>query len=364
MNILTQSDTIDAIQGKAKNELIEEILSRASNYLRGSQLMDLNRILNECFDGYEIFVDNGRVIDENYEDMNKNILDSFIQTKKVEGASQRTTYYYHSIILKLIEWADMPLPDITTEKIREYFSYYQSLNNCSNATLDNTRRVFSVFFTFCLDEGYIQRNPMRRIKKIKSQKQVKEAFTDIELEKMRDYLSNMPKKTRFQEILRIRNRAIFELLLSSGIRLSECVSLNKEDLNMENNSFRVLGKGNKERMCYFSAKAKYWLQQLLDYRLPKKYVHPDNPALFINYQTGARYEKNGLGRMIRDIGKSVGVKSHPHKFRRTFATTLIRKEVPIEQVKELMGHSNMDTTMIYTILDQEQIKMNHNRYSG
>lgn len=364
MNTLIQSNTVNALQGKAKNDLINEILERASLYLKGSQLMDLNRILNDCFEGYEIFVDNQGLRDENYNETNRNILDTFIATKKIEGTSPRTQQYYFSTLIKLLDWADCPLPDMDTEKIREYLNYAQSLNNCSNSTLDNLRRVFSTFFVFCVDEGYIQINPMRRIKKIKSQKQVKKAFDDLEIEAMREYLASMPKNTPYRKLIKLRDRALFELLLSSGIRIAECVSLNKRDIDLNTSSFKVVGKGNKERICYFSPKAKYHLKKLLEFPVPKKYGAFDEPCLFINYKNRTRWGINGIERRLRQMGKELDIECHPHKFRRTFATNLIKKEVPIEQVKEMMGHANMDTTMIYTVLDQEQIKMNHNKYSG
>lgn len=364
MNTLMETNTIDALQGKAKTDLINEILERANMYLKGSQLMDLNRILNECFAGYEIFIDNTISQDENYNETNKNILDSFISTKKIEGTSSRTRTYYFTTVIKLLEWADCPLADIDTDEIREYLNHAQSLHNCSNVTLDNVRRVLSTFFAYCLDEGYIRFNPMRRIKKIKSTKQVKKAFTDDEIEMMREYFSRMPRNTTYNKLLKLRDRAIFELLLSSGIRIAECVNLNKDDLDLNSKSFKVLGKGNKERICYFSSKAKYHLEKLLEFPVPKKYARYDNPALFISYRTGGRMGINAIERRFRGIGQDLNIKIHPHKFRRTFATNLIRKEVPIEQVKELMGHNNMDTTMIYTVLDQEQIKVNHNKYAG
>lgn len=364
MNTLVHSNTINALQGEAKNNLINEILERASMYLKGSQLMDLNRILNDCFEGYEIFVDTHGLRDENYNETNRNILDAFIATKKIEGTSPRTRQYYFSVLLKLLDWADCPLPDMDTEKIREYLNYAQSLNNCSNTTLDNIRRVLSTFFVFCLDEGYIQINPMRRIKKIKSQKQVKKAFTDLEVEAMREYLSSMPKNTEYRKLMKLRDRALFELLLSSGIRIAECVSLNKSDIDLNTSSFKVVGKGNKERICYFSPKAKYHLKKLLEFKPHKKYAEFDEPALFINYKARARLPVTSIERRFREMGNQLNIECYPHKFRRTFATNLIKKEVPIEQVKEMMGHANMDTTMMYTVLDQEQIKMNHNKYSG
>lgn len=365
MNTIAHSNYINSMQGKAKNDLIEEIIEKASIYLRGTQLMNLNKTLNECFEGYEIFIDNSLSRDENYNETNKLILENFISTKKIEGASERTLHYYHTTLIKCITWADAPLPDITTELIREYLNYAQSLNNCSNSTLDNIRRVLSTFFNFCLDEGYIQINPMRRIKKIKSTKVVKKAYTDLEIEAMREYISELPTNNDYQKLMKLRDRALFELLLSSGIRIQECVNLNRNDLDMNNLSFKVLGKGSKERICYFSQTAKYHLTKLLEYAPKnKKYQLEYNSPLFYSYKSGERLGINGIERRFRELGKEIGVEAHPHKFRRTFATNLIKKEVPIEQVKEMMGHSNMDTTMIYTVLDQDQIKMNHNRYSG
>lgn len=363
--IIANSNYITSIQGKAKNDLIEEIIEKASIYLRGTQLMNLNKTLNECFEGYEIFIDNSMDRDENYPETNKLILENFISTKKIEGASERTLRYYHSSIIKMLNWADTPLADITTEMIREYLNYAQSLNNCSNITLDNIRRVLSTFFNFCLDEGYIQINPMRRIKKIKSTKIVKKAYSDLELEALREHISELPAHTEQYKCIKLRDRALFELLLSSGIRVQECVNLNRNDLDLNNLSFKVLGKGNKERICYFSQTAKYHLVKLLEYQPQKKeYPLKSDDPLFISYKTGQRLGVNGVERRFRELGSEIGIVAHPHKFRRTFATNLIKKEVPIEQVKEMMGHSNMDTTMIYTVLDQDQIKMNHNRYSG
>lgn len=364
IELTTPHSITENLQFKAKNDLITEILEQAQHYLKGSQLMELNRTLNECFDKYEIFVDNKLNADENFEETNKSILETFLNTKKIEGASPRTISYYKSTMVKLLEYINCPLADIETEQIREYLNYVQSINDCSNATLDNIRRVFSTFFNFCVDEGFIQLNPMRRIKKIKSDKKIKKAFTDLELEKLRDHLARMPEKTEYQKLLKLRDRALFELLLSSGIRIGECVQLNKNDLNMTTCSFKVFGKGAKERICYFSPKAKYYLEKLFDYKPKKKYAKHDNPALFLNYRTASRMGVNAIERRLREIGRETDIRVHPHKFRRTFATELIRKEVPIEQVKQMMGHTNIDTTMIYTVLDQEQIKMNHNRYAG
>ncbi|MBQ9024809.1 MAG: tyrosine-type recombinase/integrase [Methanobrevibacter sp.] len=363
MNPLVQHNTgvINELQMKAKMNLINDVLEKSSVYLKGTQLMELNKILNEILDGYEIFVDNKMEYNTNYIEDNQMILEHFVNTKKVEGASPRTIVYYETTIRKLIEWIDCPLADVEANLIREYLQYHQNRGKCSNTTLDNVRRVFSTFFTFCNDEGFIQRNPMRKVKKIKSTKKVKKAFTDFEIEEMREYLNKLPERTKLQKYLKLRDNAIFELLLSSGVRIKECVALNREDIDLDNRSFLVLGKGDKERLCYFSVKAAHKLKKLLDFNPPKQFRRSN--ALFQG-KGGVRWGVNGVERRIREMGQDLGIHAHPHKFRRTFATNLIRKEVPIEQVREMMGHSNLDTTLIYTEIDQEQVKMNHNKYSN
>lgn len=154
----------------------------------------------------------------------------------------------------------------------------------------------------------------------------------------------------------IRNKAIFELLLSSGIRVRELVNLNKNDIDLNSRTFIVMGKGNKERECYCSVKAEYYLRQMLNTEKAKEYE-----PLFLGRGRN-RFRVGGVETMIRNLGKGVGVKAHPHKFRRTFATNLINKGVPVEHVKEMLGHTNLDTTMIYAIVDREKVRQSHQQY--
>jgi len=363
MDTLIQSDTINTLQGKAKHDLIQNILEESSHYLKGSQLMELNRTLNKHFEGYEIFVEQNIELHENYAEENKTILETYLSNKRLEGLSPRSLWYYEDTLVKFIEYEDKPLADITTQNIRDYFTYFQELNNCSNVTLDSVRRVLNTFFNTINNEGYIQGNPMARIKKIKSAKKVKKPFTDFEIERMRYVLNFKLERTKVQQYMKIRNQALFELLLSSGIRVRECANLNKEDIDLENRTFIVLGKGNKERTCYFSTKCQFYLDKLLNFHYTgKSKQFMDRKELFAG--KNGRLQVNGIERLIRELGQECDVKAHPHKFRRTFATNLVNKGVPIEQIKELLGHANLDTTMIYAIVDKEQIRYNHTKYAG
>lgn len=365
LNTISDSNVVDNLQAKAKRDLIDKILEESSHYLKGSQLLELNKTLNKHFEEYEIFVLQDTNLHENYIEENKSILDTYISNKQLEGLSPRTISYYEDTLIQFLQYVDKPLSDITTEDIREYLSYRQSINNCSNSTVDNIRRNLNTFFNTISNEGYIQYNPMAKVKKIKSAKKVKKPFTDFEIEAMRDVLNNASDRTKIQQYEKIRNLALFELLLSSGIRLNECVQLNKESINLKERTFIVLGKGNKERVCYFSPKCQYYLDKLLNFNYSGRTRKCEEcEALFVTTKMGVRLGLNGIERLIRELGHKCGVKAHPHKFRRTFASNLVNKGVPIEQIKELMGHANMDTTLIYAIVDQDQIRYNHSKYAG
>lgn len=361
--LLTNQGVTTELQVKAKTDLTNNILEDASHYLKGSQLMELNKTLNKHFQGYEIYVEQDIDLHKNYKEENKAILDIYIENKQLEGLSPSTLSYYKDTIETFLEYVDKPLSDITTQDVRDYLAFRQSNGKCSAVHLDSIRRNLNTFFNTINNEGYIQVNPMAKIKKIKSTKKVKKPFTDYEIEKMREELNKLPDNTPYLRLKKIRNQTLFELLLSSGIRLRECVQLNKDDIDLQNRTFTVLGKGNKERVCYFSVKAQYFLNKLFDFNYEGlKGKYRDDPALFVG--KNGRWGTNGIERTIRELGKKCGVKAHPHKFRRTFASNLLNKDVPIDQIKELLGHANLDTTMIYAIADQDQIRYNHKKFAG
>lgn len=241
---------------------------------------------------------------------------------------------------------DIPVTQITTEEIRQYLSDYQSINDCSKANIDNIRRILSTFFSWLEDENYILKSPVRRIHKIRTPKVVKETYTDESLELLRDNTEN------------IRDLALIDLLSSTGMRVGELVKLNIEDINFENRECIVFGKGSKERPVYFDARTKLHLKKYIDSRTD------DNPALFVSLLSPFnRLEISGVEIRLRELGRRVGVnKVHPHKFRRTLATRAIDKGMPVEQVQQLLGHSKIDTTMQYAMVNQANVKQSHQKF--
>ena len=223
---------------------------------------------------------------------------------------------------------------------------YQGLNDCSKTTIDNIRRNISSFFTWLEEEDYIIKSPMRRIHKIKTTKTVKEVISDEEIEKMRDKCKNL------------RDLAIVDLLYSTGIRIGELVRLNVDDIDFEERECIVFGKGDKERRVYFDAKTKIHLIGYINSR------SDDNPALFVTLD--APYDRlkiSGVEIRLRRLGRELGInRIHPHKFRRTMATRAIDKGMPVEQVQKLLGHSQIDTTMRYAIVNQTNVKVAHRKF--
>lgn len=318
-------------------EKLVKILNEMAEYLNIAQLKKLQEVLLTQLSENEPNKEN--ISNEEY-------LKMFLNAKRIEGCSERTLQYYRVTTEHFLRNIKTPIRKIDTEEIREYLVDYQKINNCSRVTVDNIRRNISSFFTWLEEEDYILKSPMRRIHKIKTKTVVKEVISDEAIEKMRDHCKEK------------RDRAIIDLLYSTGIRVGELVNLNIEDLDLEQRECVVYGKGDKERRVYFDAKAKIHLQDYIRSRTDS------NPALFVTLD--APYDRlkiSGVEIRIRELGRQLGlVKIHPHKFRRTMATRAIDKGMPIEQVQKILGHSQIDTTMQYAIVNQTNVKASHQKY--
>ena len=272
------------------------------------------------------------------------MFDSLMQ--QYEGCSERTIQYYKSTAEDLLSKIEVSVRKIPTEEIRSYLSEYQKESKCTNVTIDNIRRNLSSFFSWLEEEDYILKSPMRRIHKIKTKTVVKNVISDEDIEKLRD---NCKEK---------RDLAIIDLLYSTGIRVGELVNLNIDDVDFEGRECVVYGKGDKERRVYFDAKAKIHLKEYIENRTDS------NKALFVTLD--APYDRlkiSGVEIRLRELGRKLNLtRIHPHKFRRSMATRAIDKGMPIEQVQKILGHSQIDTTMQYAMVNQSNVKTAHQRY--
>jgi len=326
-----------------KKQFITEVQQRMLPYLNNEQLQHLQEALEYCLNSIEIAASN-----QPQEQERIDAVAAFIAAKRIEGCSEKTLTYYEKTIVVMLNTIGKSVQQITTDDLRQYLTIYQAERNSSKVTIDNIRRILASFYSWLEDEDYIIKSPVRRIHKVKTAKLVKETYTDETLELMRDNCDSL------------RDLAIIDLLASSGMRIGEMVALNREDINFAERECIVFGKGNRERLVYFDARTKIHLQNYIDSRTDS------NPALFVTLRSPhKRLQIGGVELRLRELGRRLSIpKVHPHKFRRTLATSAIDKGMPIEQVQQLLGHQKIDTTMHYAMVKQQNVKLAHRKYIG
>lgn len=329
-----------------KDRLITKIQASMASMLTVAQLEELRRVLMHNLHNVEVTERKVSCTHENA--ANGGLLEVFISAKHIEGCSEKSLKYYDATIRAMLDSVKMPIREISTDHLRIYLANYQKERGSSKVTIDNMRRIFSSFFGWLEDEDYILKSPVRRIHKIKTDKTIKETFSDESLELLRDACDE------------IRDLAMIDLLDSTGMRVGELVGLNRDDVSFHERECVVFGKGGSERMVYFDARTKIHLMNYLDSRTDT------NPALFVSLtMPHARLVIGGVETRLREIGKRANVhKVHPHKFRRTLATRAIDKGMPIEQVQRLLGHVKIDTTMHYAMVNQANVKNSHRKFIG
>ena len=327
-----------------KGEIISVIKAEMINYLNANQMDRLDKVLTHAMLDVSVLKEDDVPIQALIS--NSELVTNFIDAKYLEGCSMKTIKYYRGTINKMLSAINKSVVAITTDDLRKYLSDYQKINNCSRSNLDNIRRILSSFFMWLENENYILKSPVRRIHKIRTTKMVKEIIADEKMEILRDNVTHP------------RDLAIIDMLASTGIRVGELCKLNRKDIDFEKQECVVLGKGDKERIVYFDARAKVHLQNYLQERAD------DNPALFVSLlKPYNRLEVAGVEVRLRKLGEQLNIDNlHPHKFRRTLATKAIDKGMPIEQLQTLLGHSQINTTMEYAIVNQSNIKTSHKKY--
>lgn len=328
-----------------KQHLITEIEHGMISYLDNAQMEQLHRILQHCL--YDVEVKMNESFDADEEE-NAFYVELFLAAKRVEGCSEKSLKYYKNTIEQTLKAIGKNIKHIVTDDLRAYLTDYQETRKSSRVTIDNIRRILSSFFSWLEDEEYILKSPVRRIHKVKTQKIIKETYTDEALELMRDSCTEL------------RDLAMIDLLASTGMRVGEMVQLNRCDINFSERECIVFGKGDKERIVYFDARTKIHLQNYLNIRKDK------NPALFATLRAPhERLKIGGVEIRLRELGKRLSIpKVHPHKFRRTLATMAIDKGMPIEQLQRLLGHQRIDTTLQYAMVKQSNVKIAHRKYIG
>ena len=323
----------------AKQHFLKQIEQKCEDQLTVKDMATIMRIISDVMEGFRMEELSAGGYDMKNDDMMKAFLDSL----SVQGRSPKTIERYELIIGLFMKFAKVPARAVTVYHIRDWLADGKR-RGLQDSTLEGDRAVLSSFFGWLYREGLIEKNPITNVGVIKVAKKVKKTYSDIDMEKM-----NMNAWT-------LRNRAILHFLRSTGCRISEMIGLNRNAVNLEALECVVHGKGNKDRKVYLDAVAGMILGEYLESR------KDDDPALFIGKQ--GRLQAGGVRGMLKKLGKISGVDHvHPHKFRRTLATDLSRHGMPIQEVATLLGHEQLDTTMKYVMVDQENTKHDYRRFA-
>lgn len=324
----------------AKQTFIAELRERLRTKMTLAEIEELSREISEQLTYYKM----ERVEEDDGRNEFEEFLSLFINTKRIEGRSEKTLDRYAYILKRYKETDPTPIHKITVYNIRQYLAK-EKTRGIADSTLQGYRDVFSAFFGWIHRERLIPLNPCANLNPIKCKKEIRLPYTSVEIERLKEVCSS------------VRDKAIICFLLSTGCRISEVCGLNRADVDFNNLECTVLGKGNKERTVYLDSVAAMQLQKYLDSR------EDDDEALFIGKGT-SRMQPGGIRRCLRVIGNRAGVPNvHPHRFRRTLATNLIKHGMPIQEVANILGHEKLDTTMMYVYLDKQSVKNSYKKYS-
>ena len=277
----------------------------------------------------------------------------FILSKTQDGKlSSRSVEQYNLVLKNLLYFCKLPVKDITTRHLRAYmfkaFKNQRTGEALSPYTANQRRSIIRSFFSWCYKNGFIESDPAAILSNERTNGiEPRAAFTEEEIVKIKYACANT------------RERAIVELLLSTGVRAEELVDIKRSDINMQDRSIRILGKGNKLRTVYFNASTKIALEKYWA-TLPAESEY----AIARFRRPYTKISRNSLHEVVKAIADRAGVeKAMPHRFRHTFATRLEERGCPIEVIKDLLGHSEISTTMRYAHVSKAKTRAEYNRYT-
>lgn len=333
---------VESVNIDARAEIIDKVLAALTG-IEQEILEKVERTLCIELQEFEVFKRTTEIVP--HDNTNLGLVRKFIATKRLEGKSERTLKKYQPELEKMVDFLNKKLYEVDTYDLRLYLALYKDKRKITNRTLDNIRKTISSFFGWMHDEGLVGRNPAKALKQIKYDKIVRKPFTPVERERLKN------------ACFLLRDLALTEFLYASGLRVSEVISLDRTSIDFVTREATVIGKGGKERRFYLSEVCAEYLRQYLNSRVD------DNTALFVSAKSPyKRLTKEGVEFIVKSLGQKAGVDNvHPHRFRRTLATDLVKKNVPIQDVAAILGHADLRTTQVYVCLDQETVKYHYNK---
>lgn len=276
---------------------------------------------------------------------NLDYLGAYLDSLAVSGRSPKTIQLYKYEIGKLMKFVNVSTNEVTVYHIRDFLANEKKRGLADN-TLKGYRDVYLAYFRWLFREGMISVDPTVNLIPIKVAKKVKVVFTELDIENLKNAADNM------------RDKAIISFLYSTGCRIGEVYSLDRDSIDLHERECIVHGKGNKERTAYFDTITAHYLKEYLKTRKDFE------SALFVAEKTKKRLKPGGYRAMLNKVAVKANVEHvHPHKFRSSFATSKADHGMPIHQLSRLMGHDKVDTTMRYVSQSNSKLKADYQRYA-
>lgn len=322
----------------AKINLLGQIERKCAEHLT---VVDMEKIMRAIADVLDDFDVTEQILSMQQKD---DMLDIYLSTMKIQGRSELTIKRYKDIIGKFYKGVNASARQVNVYHIRNWLAAEKE-RGIQDSTLEGERMILSSYFGWLYRESLIERNPMANVGTIKVPKKHKKIVTDIEFEKLNQGCTN------------VRDRAILHFLASTGCRISEVTSLNRDMVDLKSLECVVHGKGNKERRVYLDPVTGMLVTTYLASRTD------DLEAFFVG-KRGERLSPGGIRDMLKRLAERCGVEHiHPHKFRRTLATELARHGMPIQEVASILGHEKLDTTMEYVNIDGDSVKASYRKFA-
>ena len=324
-----------------KQMLLRDLEQRLGEFVPGNLIPMITAQAGEAMAAYDV----NALPDDRPDLDSEDLLDAFLNAKRVEGRADSTIERYRYQLTRLRDDTGVPFCKMTVHHIRAYFTSERE-RGISSGTLEGNRQCYNAFFGWLHRENLIEKNPMTNLTAIKTPKVKRLPFTDVEIQKLISAAGDS-----------LRDLAIITFLASTGCRISEACGADEDDIDWQHSCLTVTGKGNKQRTVYLDDLSVWYLTDYLKSRTD------NSPALFVG-RASERMTPGGVRAMLKQLEKRSGVENvHPHRFRRTRATSLIDAGMPIQDVKTILGHDKLDTTMTYVYIDEKNVASSFRRYA-
>lgn len=313
-----------------KNLFITELIEKLSYSYNEKDLKIIIREVNSALLNYEIKkIDSFSIVLA--DDFNNILLKKYELKKQMAGLKQGSINQTLNATRNMLVALNKRCTDVTTQDVEQYLMSYKYTRDVSNSTLNNMKAWINNFYLFLFDEEIITRNPVAKVTKIK-----KDTIHDLPISKTEE-------EKLYANCKDLRDKAIIETLFATGCRVSELVGIKIKDIDFFKHEIYVIGKGNKSRTVPISEKALFHIQEYLNNRpAQSEYLFISKRRPFNNISVDA------VQSTLKNIAKKAMVDNiHPHRFRATTCTRLLDSGMDIQKVSHILGHSNIETTMIY-----------------